>query len=209
MAAHMFTPRPAGWLAIAIAAVTVIGVASLMLFFMFEGIFGMLNDMCNGLEALLSAALAWQLFPWMRSHTRRLSSVALVVAWAGALIATSGSALIIFDVTGWYLAGLYTMLGYALIGVWLFGFNYAARQSYWWPRRLVRLGLLAAVCMAIGLLAGPGIFGRLDDPGAAPVFVNIGLLGSLGWMFLYPFWCLWLGRLLLSNSATMGVAAQA
>jgi hypothetical protein len=158
------------------------------------GDFGLLNDVCNGVEAILSAVLAWALYPVYRAQSARSSGLTLIAARVGALIATIGSALIIFDFTGWYLAGLYTMFGYALVGVWLFGLNYAGLQSYWWPRRLAQLGLLTAICMALGFLAGPGILAGVDDTDAAPWFVNIGLLGSLGWMFVYPCWCLWLGN---------------
>ncbi len=198
-----FLTRSIGGLAIAIGGVTLLGTVSLILFFTIGGRFGTLNDLCNAVEAILSAVLAWRMYPWLRSHAPRLSGFALIAAWAGALIATIGSALIIFDVTGWYLAGLYTMLGYALVGMWLFALNLAAPRGFPWPRRLAQLGLLTAACIAIGFLSGPGILGSVDDVGAAPWFVNLGLLGSMGWMFLYPCWCLWLGRLLVSKSATM------
>src|SRR5262249_28681317 len=155
------------------------------------------------------AVLAWKMYPWLRSQASWLSGFTLIAAWVGALIAVIGSVLIIRDITGWYLAALYTMVGYALVGVWLFGLNYATMWSFPWPRHLAHLGLLTAACMAVGFLAGPGIPGGLDDPEVAPRFVNVGLLGGLGWMFLYPFWCLWLGRLLVSNNMTMQVAPQA
>ena len=90
--------------------------------------------MCNAVEAILSAALAWSLYPWLCMHAPRLSGFALIAALVGALIAAIGSALIILDFTGWYLAGLYTMFGYALAGVWLFGLNAAALRSFSWPR---------------------------------------------------------------------------
>ncbi len=208
MAASNFPSRPIGWLAIAVGAMTLLGVVSIILFFTVGGVFGMLNDVCNGVEAILSAVLAWALYPLYRAQSPLSSRYTLIAAWVGALIAITGSALIIFDFTGWYLAGLYTMFGYALVGVWLFGLNAAALWSFPWPRRLAQLGLLTAACMAIGFLAGPGILGSVDDVDAAQWFVNRGLLGSLGWMFLYPFWCLWLGRLLVSNSTTMHLATQ-
>jgi hypothetical protein len=209
MAASTFPSRLIGWLAITIGAVTLLGVVSIVLLFSVGGIFGLLNDVCNGVEAILSALLAWIFYSSYRAQPARSSDFTLIAAWVGALIAVIGSALIIFDFTGWYLAGLYTMFGYALFGLWLFGLNYAALLSLPWPRRLAQLGLLTAACMAIGFLAGPGILGSVDDAEAAPWFVNVGLLGSLGWMFLYPCWCLWLGRLLVTNSRTMHVATRA
>jgi hypothetical protein len=208
MTASAFPSRTIGWLAITIGGVTFLGIATLMLLFTVGGVFGTLNDLCNGVEAILSAVLAWRMHPWLGSHAPRLNRFTLIAAGLGALIASIGSALIVLDVTDWYLAGLYTMLGYALVGVWLFGLNAAALQSSAWPRRLAQLGLLTAVCMAIGFLAGPGILGGVDVVDAAPWFVNLGLLGSLGWMFLYPCWCLWLGRLLVSNSATMSIISH-
>ncbi|HEU5099811.1 MAG TPA: hypothetical protein VFU22_12360, partial [Roseiflexaceae bacterium] len=63
-----FLSRSSGWLAIAIGATTLVAVGSLVLFFIIGGAFGALNDVCNAVEALLSAALAWRLFPWLRSH---------------------------------------------------------------------------------------------------------------------------------------------
>ncbi len=84
----------------------------------------------------------------------------------------------------------------------------AALRSFWLLRRLAQWGLLVAVCMAIGFLAGPGILGGVDDTEAAPWFVTVGLLGSLGWMFLYPIWSLWLGRLLVSQTVTIPVGTQ-
>jgi hypothetical protein len=50
MAASNFPSRPIGWLAIAIGAVTVLGVVSLVLFFAIGGVFGLLNDCAMGLR---------------------------------------------------------------------------------------------------------------------------------------------------------------
>jgi hypothetical protein len=208
MAVSTFPSRPIGWLAIAIGAVTILGIVTLSLFFVVGGAFGLLNDLANAVEAILSAALVWRMHSWLRPHAPRSSRFTLIAASVGALTAVVGSTLIIFDFTGWYLAGLYTMFGYALFGVWLFGLNYAMLQSFLGPRRLAQLGLLTAGCMAIGFLAGLGMLGGLDDADTAPWFVNLGLLGSLGWMFLYPCWCLWLGRLLVAKSVTTPLATQ-
>jgi hypothetical protein len=199
MTPSSFAARRIGGLAIAIGGVTLIGIVSIILFFTFGGVFGPLNDLCNGVEAILTAVLAWRMYPWLRSHSQRLSLFTLVAAWAGAFIASIGSALVILGFTGWYLAALYTMVGYALVGLWLLSVNYAALQSFSWPRRLAQLGLATGVFMTVGFLAGPGIVGGVDAVDAAPWFVNVGQLGGLGWFLLYPIWCLWLGRLLLSQ----------
>lgn len=193
--------RSIAWLALATGGVALLGIVAITLFFTVGGVFGPLNDVCNAAEALLSAALAWALYPVHRARAPRASRFALVAAWVGALVATLGSVWVLSGVTGWYLAGLYTSVGYALIGVWLFGLNYAALHSGLWPRRLAQLGLLVAIGMLVGFLAAPGIVGRIDDPAAAPWFVNLGLLSGVGWLLLYPWWCLWLGRWSLTNLA--------
>ena len=125
----------------------------------------------------------------------------LAAALVGALVAFIGSAFVIFDITGWFLAGLMNFFGYSLVGLWLLGLNYyfVQRRDIRWPPRFVQLGLVSGAIMAIGLLTGPGIVGRVDDPGLAPWFVNVGQLGSLGWLLLYPIWSIWLDRLLLSK----------
>jgi hypothetical protein len=61
MAASTFPSRTIGWLAIAIGGVTLLGVGTLMLFFTVGGIFGTLNDLCNGVEAILTAVLVWRM----------------------------------------------------------------------------------------------------------------------------------------------------
>jgi len=203
-----FPARSIGGLAIAIGGVTLIGIVSISLFYVVGGFFGPLNDLCNAVEAVLGAVLAWRLYPCYRSQSPRLSQFALIAALVGALVAVIGSALVIFRVTGWYLAGLYTMLGYALIGVWLFGFNASVLRNFSWPRRLVQLGRGTGAVMVAGLLSSAGIPGGVDSVGAAPWWVNVGFVGSLGWFLLYPIWCLWLGRLLLWHSVTMPVATH-
>jgi hypothetical protein len=106
----------------------------------------------------------------------------------------------IFDVTGWFLAGLVTTFGYALIGLWLLGFNYSAHDWPAFPRRLALFGMVAGGIATIGILAGPGIIARTDAADSAPWFVLAALyLGGLGWNILYTIWCFWLGRLLLSK----------
>jgi putative copper export protein len=70
----------------------------------------------------------------------------------------AGSAFVIFDITGWLLAGLMIFFGYALVGLWLLGLNYYfAQRMDRWPRRLAHLGLVSGAIIAIGLLTGPEI----------------------------------------------------
>jgi hypothetical protein len=56
---------------------------------------------------------------WVTNRRKGWSTVALAFATLGAIVMVVGSTLIIFDITGWYLAGLVSSVGSALIGIWL------------------------------------------------------------------------------------------
>lgn len=198
------------WLAIALGGVTLLGVVLLISFFTFGSFFGTLNDLCVAIEAILCASVAWIFYPAHRVRSPRFSQFTLISALVvGALVVFVGSALVICDITGWFLAGLMNHFGYTLVGLWLLGLNYYfAQRRRTWPRRLVRFGLITGAIMAIGLLTGPGIVGRVDDPGLAPWFVNVGQLGSLGWLLLYPIWSIWLDHLLLSKRLAVQVGTE-
>jgi len=201
--------RTLGWLAIAIGGVILIGDISLILFFTIGSFFGTFNDLCVAFAAILSALLAWILYPVYRALSPRLSQFLLTAALVGALVASIGSAFVIFDITGYFLAGLMNFFGYALVGLWLLGLNYSAQRRNRWPRRLVQFGLVSGANMAVGLLTGPGIVGRVDDPALAPWFVYVSPVASFGWLLLYPIWSIWLGRLLLSNRLSVQLATEA
>jgi hypothetical protein len=53
--------------------------------------------------------------------------------------------------------------------------------------------------MILGLAAIPGFFGEIDSWEASPWDLKyVGMsASSLGWLVLYPLWCLWLGLTLL------------
>ena len=155
MTANNSPSRTLGWLAIAIGGVILIGDVSLMLFFTIGSFFGTFNDLCVAFAAILSGLLALILYPANRAYSPRLSQLLLTAALVGALVASIGSALVIFDITGYFLAGLMNFFGYALVGLWLLGLNYSAQRRNGWPRRLVRFGLVSGASMAVGLLTGP------------------------------------------------------
>jgi hypothetical protein len=204
--ANNFPLYTLGWLAIATGGVTLVGDVFLILFFTFGGYFGTLNDLCISFAAISSALLAWMLYPGHRELSPRLSRFILAAALAGALVAFTGSVFVIFDIAGWFLAGLMNFFGYGLVGLWLLGLNYLARRMARWPRRLIQLGLVSGAGMAIGLLTGPGIVVRVDDPELAPWFWYVAPAASSGWLLLYPIWSIWLGRLLLMNRLAVQLA---
>ena len=195
-----------GRLATAIAVVAILGLICIALFAAIGGPFGTLNDICVGLGGVLSGGLAWTLYPTHRASAPRLSRFVLGTNWVGAALCALGSGLVILNVTGWFLAGLVTTFGYSLIGLWLVATNLPAARTPAFPRRLAVFGVVAGGVTASGVLAGPGILARTDAIRSAPWLASASMyVGGLGWCILYTIWCLWLGRLLLSNRVDLRV----
>src|SRR5215212_4956142 len=184
-------PTVVSRVALATAVVSLLAVLSLITFYAVGGPFGFLNDVANGLIGLLSLALAWL---WVRNRRGGWSTLAIAFASLGAIVMVLGSLLIIVDITGWYLAGLVSSLGNALIGIWLLIANRLHRRAAELPRGLIMLGMTTGIFMIIGWLALAGVIARIDDPQLAPLYVNAGLLNWMGTYLLYPVWCLWLSR---------------
>jgi hypothetical protein len=200
-AAALAPDRATAWLALAIAVVTVLATISLALLFAIGQPFGSINDAGIGLEAVLTALLAWQLHAQYRTAAPALSYVALLAAVLGAAITVWGAYLVISGRTGFVLAGLYMSFGFGLQGLWLAGLSLAAQPGAEWPRALVLLGIVTGLFMAVGLLTGLGLAARVDSFTGAPWHVYLGFMGWLGWNLLLPVWAFALGRLLLSRLA--------
>lgn len=165
-----------------------------------SGHFGTANDICLALGGILSGSLAWTLYPIHYSHAPRESRFALIFAWIGACIVLIGSALVIFNFMGWFLARLVITFGYGMIGLWLIGLNYSALHWAAFPRTLAQYGMITGWLMTIGVFVASGILAGMDAAEAAPWFVWIALfVGALGWNVLYTIWCIGLGYLLLVN----------
>jgi hypothetical protein len=187
------------WLAIATGISGLLALVLLILFFTIGGPFGTLNDIFNAMTGILSGFLAWSL-----SHQFKAGRISFMFALIGALAVALGSVLVIFEITGWYLAGLYTSAGYALIGFWLLALISSVRRIDPWPHRLVNWGLISGVIMALGLLTIPGIINRIDAWEMGPWYINyVGQLGSIGYLLLYPLWCILVGRSFLHTDIKM------
>ena len=175
---------------------------SLIVFFIVGDPFGTLNDVGNGALGLLSGALAVTLRPAATAPNPGIEVLASS-AVLGAAIAVVGSVLILWDITGFYLAGLVSGMGFALIGVWLVVFNRwiadDVRQRC--PRRLPIVGILAGAIMAVGFINIPGIVWGLDDMEKAPVWILAGGINWLGTYVLFPVWSIWFSRALARTRA--------
>lgn len=198
MATDIGLNRKVGNLALAIIGATVVGLVSIILFFTVGQPFGSLNDASIAVAAILSALLAWRLYPSHRPNSASLRPLAFALASAGALVVAIGAALVIFGITGWFLASLYFYFGNALVGLWLLVLTASAHPLLTSSRPLQVLGFITALVMSVGLLVTPGILHRVDVQASASWMVNLGQLGGLGFFILYPIWCFTLRRHLRS-----------
>jgi hypothetical protein len=186
-----------GWVAIATGASAILAVIFLTLMFTVNMVFGAVNDAFNSIIGISSAVLAWMLFAAHHARSPWMSQIALVLAILGAIFCIVGSVLVMYGFSGFVLAGWYTGVGNALIGLWLAAFCYSMQQGEALPRNLLMLGLITGALMAFGLIGIPGIFARVDSMEAMPWFLYAGFFGYLGTYVLYPIWTIWLGRTLL------------
>lgn len=153
--------------------------ACLILLYAGAAPFGLLNDLGNALFGLLSFALAWRL------GRRRLL---LGVVAVGAVLTVVGTVLVVSDMTGFYLAGLWSGFGFGLIGIWLVATSRLLRG------RLRRAGVIAGAVMMLGLVGVPGILLGIDDMNTAPAWTFVAGLSWAGTYLLFPAWSLRLAR---------------
>ena len=159
--------------------------------------FGTVNDVFNGIIGISSAVLAWMLYAEHHAKSPLMSQIALALAVVGAIFTIVGSVLIIYGFTDFVLAGWYTGIGNALIGLWLAAFCYSIQCCDELPHNLIMFGLVVGAFMAVGLIGIPGIFAGIDSMAAMPRYLYIAFFGYLGTYILYPIWTIWLGRNLL------------
>ena len=188
-----------GWIAWATGIATLLATLLIIAFYAVSGPYGTLNDIFNGIAGILSGVLAWRLSSQFRSTSSWVRQLVPVLAEIGAVVVVIGSILIILDFTGWMLAGWYTTVGNALIGIWLFLFSYSMRQSNLLPHNISTFGSVVGAIMSVGIIAIPGILTGVDSEESVPAYLNLAYLGYIGTYFLYPAWAMWLGRRLLSE----------
>jgi hypothetical protein len=198
MMANSFSSEIISRIAVATGISGLLGLVFITLFFTVGQPFGTLNDIFIGLTGILSAVLAWMLYPRHYAQSPILSQLALGFAIIGALVIVIGSILVISGTSGWYLSGLYMAAGNALIGLWLLALNYSSWHGTPFPFSLVIFGLISGVILVLGLVAIPDIFRGIDISGFKLTPVNaIWWTSALGWLVLFPIWCFLAGRALL------------
>ena len=196
MTTSNFSTPTIGWVAIATGIAVILAVTFLTLMYTVDMSFGKVNDIFNSIIGISSVVLAWMLYAEHHSNSPLMSQIALVLAVVGAIFTIIGSVLIIYGFTDFVLAGWYTGIGNALIGLWLAAFCYSMLSGDTLPHNLVIFGIVAGVFMAIGLIGISGIFAGIDSMDM-PWYLYIAFFGYLGTYILYPIWTIWLGRNLL------------
>ena len=196
MTTSTYSPSVIGWTAIATGVSVILAVVSLTLMYTVNGpLFGRLNDVFNSMIGIASVILAWMVYAEHHARSPLMSQIALVLVMVGAIFTIIGSVLIIFGFTDFVLAGWYTGIGYALIGLWLAAFCHAMLSSDTLPHNLVIFGLVVGAFMAIGLIGIPGIFAGIDSMESMPWYLYVAFFGYSGAYLLYPIWTIWFGRI--------------
>jgi hypothetical protein len=193
-----FSANMIGYVALATGIVGIFGFIFIILFFTVGQPFGTFNDICISLTALLSVILVWMMYPGYHAQIPLFSKIAILIATIGAILVLIGSALAISGSKGWFLSGLYMAAGNAMIGLWLLVLSYSALRSNSLPHSLVIFGFISGLILALGLVTIPGILRGIDTQEYELTIVNsIWWASSLGYLALYPTWCILLGRTLL------------
>jgi hypothetical protein len=192
-----FSATTIGWVAIVTGVSAILAIVFLILMYTVNQSFGKVNDVFNALIGVSSAVLAWMLFAEHYAKSPLLSQIALALALIGAIFTIVGSVLIIYGFTDFVMAGWYTGIGNAMIGLWLVAFFYSMLRGDSLPHNLIILGIIVGAFMAVGLIGIPGIFTGIDSMESMPWFLYIAFFGYLGTYILYPIWTIWLGRMLL------------
>lgn len=197
MTTNNFSPSVVGWTGIATGIAVILAVIFLILMATVNGRFGTINDVLNGIIGILSVFLAWMLYAELHARSPWISQVGIALAAVGMIFTIIGSVLIIFGYTDFVLAGWYTGVGNALIGLWLAAFCYSMLSGSTLPHNLVVFGIVVGAFMAVGLIGIPGIFTGVDSMESMPWYLYVAFFGWLGTYILYPIWTIWFGRVLI------------
>jgi len=177
--------RSARTTAAGLVAVAVASGISLIVFLVVGGPFGTINDLGNGTLAALCGSLAFDLYSPGRT-------AATTVAVAGAATSVFGSFLVISETTGYFLAGLVSAFGFALIGLWLIHLSLSEELP------ASRSAFAAGAVMALGIVNVPGILQGMDDQDTAPTWL---LAAGVCWAGTYLLLPIWAGRFARSGHA--------
>lgn len=180
-----FQPQIAAQMARWYSVLIVFSIITLILLYSGFPFFGPVNDLTNAISGLVLLALAWNVHSVLGKHWGGLATLFLSAAALGAFSIAGNSIMVAFGKLGWQTGGMYTALGYGLVGIWLLGAIPALEATLSLTPNLILLGRWAALTMTIGLLGILPILSlvALSSPVAYVAMAAI----AVGWL-LFPFW---------------------
>jgi len=196
MSVNSLNTQATGQIAMAIAITALASIITLSLLYAGIPIFGPINDLTNAVGGVFSAMLAWQFHALLRERAPGTAVIFLLAAWVGSVVIIVNSVLVAFGQMHWMTGGMYTAIGYGLLGIWLLGLIRLIGPLSILSPGLIRLGTIASVAMLFGLLAGPLLAARVSLENNSLVWgAYIG--AAAGWL-LFPVWCWLVGQRLIS-----------
>lgn len=192
-----FSSVMVGWAAIITGSSAILAVIFLALMYTVKRSLGYINDIFNSLIGISSAILAFLLYVEFQSGSASLSQIALGLVVVGAIFTIVGTVLSVARITDFVMAGWYTGIGNALLGLWLMNYCYSMLGSDVLPQSLPVFGLVVGAFMALGLIGILGIITKVDKLESMPKYLYVAFFCYMGTYFLYPIWTIQVGRYFL------------
>lgn len=182
-----FNPQTAQQLGMAILVATIAAAITLSLLYAGIPFFGPVNDMLTAVTAILIAGLVWQFHAVVWAKRPTLAAILLVAALLGTVLMAGNATLVGFGKMNWQIGGMYTAIGFALTGVWLFSMLLVAKGQPFLTSGLVTFGMVTGVCLLFGFLAGPLMASKITLGFQPLVWISYIAAGA-GWL-MFPIWC--------------------
>lgn len=192
-----FSSVMVGWAAIITGSSAILAVIFLALMYTVKRSLGYINDIFNSLIGIFSAILAFLLYVEFQAGSASLSPIALGLVVVGAIFTIVGTVLSVARITDFVMAGWYTGIGNALLGLWLMNYCYSMLGSDVLPQSLPVFGLVVGAFMALGLIGILGIITKVDKLESMPKYLYVAFFCYMGTYFLYPIWTIQVGRYFL------------
>lgn len=188
-----------GWMAIITSASALLAVIFLGLMYTVKRSLGFVNDIFNSLIGIFSAVMAFMLYAEFHAKSPVLSQITMGLVVIGAIATIVGTILSVARLQDFVMAGWYTGIGNALVGLWLISFCLIMLGGNVIPHNLAVFGVVVGALMVLGLIGILGIIAKIDKMESMPKYLYIAFFCYLGTYILYPIWAIMLGRYYLSN----------
>ncbi len=179
--------RYAGWSAMAGAGATILGLATLLLFYSLGEPWGTINDVMSMLLALSMAPLWLALYRHCRRAAPTMSLAAFCMGVLAILVVLVFQALLVLRVMRYEQTAVTVPAAFGTLGGTLMMFGYLQRRARSLRRGLAGLGMMAGAGYVL-VIAGISLGGQESA---------LTLVGGLMAAVCYPAWAIWFGRMLL------------